>query len=292
MIRFLSFLLVIFVSSPAIAWWDSSHMVVAQIASNRLTPRAKFHAEELISLFAHYNPSSADFVTASCWADDVKNGICDFSSWHKQLIPYDPDDVLEVNEKKLIESCYKENGLAYGIETCINVLKNREANYYDKGLALRLLIHLVADAHMPLHCAALYNKHFPKGDKGGILFTLDSVVEIDSLHGLWDSCIFLDYYEFKRPLTINGKKYMDEFVQELTLRFPPESLPESGNLDVNHWIQESYHLAINVAYKGIEPNTPLSKDYLKTSRSAACQQLAIAGYRLAALLNGIFENYK
>jgi len=247
----------LFSMSPAFTWWDSSHMTVAQIAEKRLTPRAKFHTNELISILALYNPSSADFITASCWADDIKDGLFDFSSWHKQLIPYDPDQLLNASQKEQIIAKAKESGLEYGIQKCIDVLKNPKANYYDKGVALRLLIHLVADAHMPLHCAALYSDRFPLGDKGGGLFPLKNTLEgeADNLHGLWDSCILLDYYEFKRPLTSNGRQYIEQFAEELMMRFPSNSFIESKDLNVSHWTQESYQLAITAAYQDIEPHS-------------------------------------
>jgi len=236
-------------------------MTVAQIAENRLTPRARFHVKELVSIFAEYNPSSADFITASCWADDAKGSLLDFSSWHKELLPYDPDHILNTNQKEQLVIKAKEKGLEYGIQKCIDTLQDQKSNYYNKAIALRFLIHLVADAHMPLHCA------------------LDNTLEgeTDNLHGLWDSCIFLDYYEFKRPLTINGKKHIAQFAEELELNFPFDSFLELISLDVKYWIQESYHLAIDVAYQGIIPYTKPSKEYLSKSKIAACRQLALAG---------------
>lgn len=286
-------ILLIFFANPVFAWWDSSHMAVTQIAKNRLTPRAKFHVEELISIFAEHYPSSADFITASCWADDIKDSLFDFSSWHKQLIPYDPDQILSASQKEEIFSKAKEKGLAYGIQKCTDTLKDQKSNYYEKGIALRLLIHLVADAHMPLHCAVLYNKHFPNGDKGGSLFKLNGILEgEDTLHGLWDSCLLLDYYELKRPLTMNGKRHIAEFAEELELNFPADLLLESIELDTKYWIQESYNLAVNVAYQGIVPYSNPSEEYLNKSKAAACRQLALAGYRLSYLLNKIFENYQ
>lgn len=290
----MALLVLIVLQSHVSAWWDSSHMIVAQIAKNHLTERASFHSDELISLFSPYHPTSADFITASCWADDIKDSLLDFSSWHKQLMPHDPDQILSMNEKEQLIVNAMEKGLNYGIKKCIEILKNSNTNYYDKGIALRLLIHLVADAHMPLHCITLYNELFPKGDKGGSLFLLKDTFrgKIDNLHALWDSCIMLDCYEFKRPLTINGKNYIEHFAQELALRFPKELLVESTDLEVNHWTQESYHLGVEVVYQDIQPFSQPSAEYLNKSTIIACQQLTLAGYRLSNLLNEIFEDYK
>jgi S1/P1 Nuclease len=287
------FILFTIACSPAFTWWYSSHMVVAQIAENHLTPRAKFHSEELISLLADHYPASADFITASCWADDVKGSLLDFSPWHKQLLPYDPDEILLPSQKEQLVVKAKDKGLEYGIKKCVDILKDSTANFYDKGIALRLLMHLVADAHMPLHCATLYNQRFPTGDQGGILFALKNILEEESnLHGLWDSCFLLDYYEFKRPLTIHAKKHIEQFAQQLMLRFPVESLLESRDLDVSHWIQDSYELAGSVVYQGIEPHLDPSLEYRNKGKSVACRQLTLAGYRLSSLLNEIFEDYK
>ncbi len=288
------FILFTVISAPAFTWWYSGHMVVAQIAENHLTARAKFHAEELISLLADYYPCSADFITASCWADDIKNSFLDFSSWHKQLLPYDPTEILSIPQKEQLIAKAKEKGLEYGIKRCVTTLKDSTANYYDKGIALRLLIHLVADAHMPLHCATLYNHHFPNGDRGGTSFALTEILEEESnLHALWDSCFLLDYYEFKRPLTINGKRQIEQIAQEFTLLFPVKSLAEeSADLNANNWIRDSYELAKSVAYQGIEPYSAPSPEYMNKGKSVACRQLTLAGYRLSYLLNEIFEHYK
>lgn len=146
------FLFCLIVTNSASAWWDSCHMAVAQIAQERLTERAKFHAEDLISVLEDFYPTSPDFITAACWADDVKNSLFSFSLWHKQLTPYDPENIL--NQSNCCVKPYERKYLNHGINQCVDCLKNQESNYYDRAIALRLLIHLVADAHMPLHCAA------------------------------------------------------------------------------------------------------------------------------------------
>jgi S1/P1 Nuclease len=145
---------------------------------------------------------------------------------------------------------------------------------------------------MPLHCAALYSEQFPNGDGGGALFTLKDALEGEenTLHGLWDSCILLDYYELKRPLTIHGKTCIEQFAQEFMRCFPLQALQESADLDAEHWIQESYDLAVNHVYQGIELNGSPSEEYLSSSREIACRQLTLAGYRLSCLLNAIFAH--
>jgi hypothetical protein len=58
--------------------------------------------------------------------------------------------------------------------------------------------------------------------------------------------------------------------------------------DFENWAQESHRLAIEYVYKNIQPGDTPSSDYLKMRDHIVHQQIALAGYRLANLLNEIF----
>ena len=69
--------------APAHAWFDGGHMVVAQIAHDRLTPETRAEADRLIGVLADFTPVKADFVSASVWLDDVKRlNWRTFDRWH------------------------------------------------------------------------------------------------------------------------------------------------------------------------------------------------------------------
>ena len=64
-------------------------MVVAQIAYNHLNPVAKAKCDALIAtdvLYATNNNNT--FVTAACWADDLKSFTSAYSNWHYIDIPF------------------------------------------------------------------------------------------------------------------------------------------------------------------------------------------------------------
>lgn len=62
-----------------------------------------------------------------------------------------------------------------------------------ESIALRFLIHYVADIHQPLHTIELVNGDYPKGDKGGNGVRLKPRGGAISLHSAWDRVM----YEYK-----------------------------------------------------------------------------------------------
>src|SRR5260221_10797799 len=93
------------VSIRAYAWGHTGHMLVAQIALGQLSPKAKAEVERLIQIqiqpltvhvlhdgqVAVFQRTST-FVTAACWADDIKNNSnrqCHFFD-----IPFSPDSTI------------------------------------------------------------------------------------------------------------------------------------------------------------------------------------------------------
>jgi hypothetical protein len=60
-------------------------------------------------------------------------------------------------------------------------------------------------------------------------------------------------------------------------------------MDYLQWSDESYELAIRVAYNGIQLGEPPSDEYLAMGKNTALRQIALSGYRLAKLINEIFN---
>lgn len=61
-------------------------------------------------------------------------------------------------------------------------------------------------------------------------------------------------------------------------------------MDYLQWSKESYQIAVSVAYNGIEVGKTPSCDYLSIGENTALRQIALSGYRLAQLINEIFNN--
>lgn len=126
-------------------------MVIAKIAEENLTEKAKMRSYELTELLKDQYPESPDFITAATWADDVASTGFTGWAWHGKSLPYDPDNFLSPSKKEVIIASLKDNA-AFGIKQAIKTLKKPNAHEYTKAIMLRFLLHDVGDIHMPLHC--------------------------------------------------------------------------------------------------------------------------------------------
>jgi hypothetical protein len=70
--------------------------------------------------------------------------------------------------------------------------------------------------------------------------------------------------------------------------FPAESMPEWSDLDPHTWVVESNTLARQVVYKNITENSAPSKEYTEAAQKLSRKRLALAGYRMAGVLNALF----
>jgi len=78
---------------------------------------------------------------------------------------------------------------------------------------------------------------------------------------------------------------------ELSLRITDEHRNEWSTLDPVQWASESYRLALSNAY-AIPNDGELGQDYFERNIPVVEQRLAMAGVRLAAVLNAIFGETK
>lgn len=259
---------------PAVyAWGYVGHMVVANIAYNELNPKARQEVERLIKVFNTFYPKSSSFVSAAIWADWIKqNNLHTFDHWHYINLPYTQSNYLTPQ--------VAEENVVWAIKQSLFVLKNPKSNDLEKALFLHFLIHFVGDIHQPMHCVALYNDKFPTGDKGGNLYTIRSK-NGENLHELWDSGLGL-FNSYRQP----GK--IEHFSDIITLHYPPYYFGKAvKNKNIDQWAKEGYQLAIENAYMVPLDGVP-SSYYMKHGREIAKERVALAGYRLANLLNNVW----
>ena len=143
------------------------------------------------------------------------------------------------------------------------------------------MLHIVGDLHQPLHATARYTRELPAGDRGG---NEESVIpatgEIISLHAYWDRMFGGYSSAFGAVFDAGGKEGI-------------ASLDVSGEdvktLDPEAWATESKVIAEKYAYAppvsaGSNP-AMLTRDYETSARNIARARAALAGARLAAILN-------
>jgi hypothetical protein len=183
----------------------------------------------------------------------------------------------------------------------------RQAGISDaQNRAVRLcwLLHLLGDVHQPLHVTALIDTTLLPGsshdDQGGNLFTIRLTANGpgSKLHSYWDG-------------RISGNNNYDSVkaVAEDLWANPahaPANFPQlEQHATPTEWADESYHLAIDDAYDGMQVvawqniyasdasslplNTPvLTADYKANAQRVARRQGVLAARRLVKLLSDCF----
>lgn len=260
------------------AWHDSGHMAVAMIAYDGLTPQVKARVDTLLKVGAL--PRSADFVTAACWADDIKSDKD--REWH--YINYFMDARMNPLDRKP----EPDENAVWAIRAQSDVMVDPQRPQGERANALRYLLHLVGDLHQPLHATARISEQTPDGDRGGNDYRILPPPGWDpaprSLHFLWDMAGML-YPYYNRPLS-EGDRNAFRIRVDQTLKLHPEASFGASLevLDPEAWAKESFEVARKDVY-----NTPFqavpSSAYLESVRTVSERQIALAGYRLARLLN-------
>ncbi len=299
---FLLCLLLVSAQSSAFAWHDTGHMIVAQVAYLRLTPAAKAKVDNLfvtpqgkrplVYLCAgYYTPETCektyDPVTIAVWMDDFRgDSINDsYGIWH--YVDYPFFDGVPENPKVGPDA---DNALAR-INWAINTLREGAGSPRREAELTGFLFHLVGDVHQPLHATARVTAAHPDGDAGGNLFKIQMPPDahIANLHSFWDAAGgAFGFQSPKRPLDQAGKDRILALAQGVMKDYPADSMPESKNLDPHDWVMESYALARDVTYKNITEGATPSQGYTDEARKLCRKRLALAGYRLAGVLNMLF----
>ena len=299
---FIIIALLLSAQAPALAWHDTGHMIVAQVAYLRLTPAAKARVDSLlippagrrplIHLCAgYYTPETCektyDPVQIAVWMDDFRGDSLNstYDSWH--YIDFRP--IWDGIPERTNVGAQPENVLSR-INWAINVLRNGTGSSKTDAETLGFLYHLVGDVHQPLHAATRYSASNPNGDAGGNGFRIQLQGETrqSSLHFFWDSAAGQYGESPKRPLDAAGKARLLALAEAAMKEFPAESMPEWKDLDPHTWVVESNTLSREVVYKNITEGGTPSPAYTDAAQKLARKRLALAGYRMAGVLNALF----
>jgi len=243
------------------AWGTTGHRVIAQIAEQNLTKKAK----------KQVNCALEGYPMAywANWADNIRSEKTDkwnhTHKWHFVNLPANlsKQQFLEVAKNIEQDNVYSE------IPKLGETIKNKTTTIEEKRFALYFLIHLVGDLHQPMHVGR-------EEDLGGNKINVSWFNSPTNIHSVWDSRLidhekysYTEYAQILNILTKEEKKNLQE-----------------GSLD--DWLFETYEIA-NEIYATIETGDKLSFEYPYKYKSTVELQMQRAGLRLAALLNKIFK---
>jgi hypothetical protein len=271
----------------ALAWDDTGHLLVSQIAYERLSPAAKAKVDAMVKTI-RFCGKTYDGTTLGVWMDDIKSDSThdDLRVWHyTDIVIFDgvpPDPKMQPG---------KENAVAR-IAWATDALRKSLGSDKKDAELLAYLYHLVGDIHQPLHAATRVTAANRDGDAGGNEFKIAGLPEVDNLHYYWDSAAgSFHFWSPSRPLDARERRRLDAYAKQIVAANPAESMPESKELDPQKWAQESNELARTVVYALPENSTPKTA-YEAKAQTVARRRIALAGYRLANLLNSIFAEAK
>jgi hypothetical protein len=261
------------VATPLHAWGPQGHRLVARVATDHLTPTARQNVGWLLG-----HQTLADVAV---WADQFRDDNRQTGYWHYTDIPpeakaYDRD-----------RDCPRQPGVAAGDRAdkwrdCAvdRILYNQERlantslDRADRAIALKFLVHLVGDLHQPFHALSV-----ERGGNGIPVSAFgspncaydDGTARRCNLHMIWDT-------------TLIGHRGLTD-TQYLAALGPQLTRPRDSarlNSSPKDWAVESHDLAIAALLK---PDADAGDAYFRTQIAVIDERLALAGLRLAALLN-------
>ncbi|MCC2975054.1 S1/P1 nuclease [Sphingomonas sp. PL-96] len=276
--RFLFALALVFLASPAQAYWEYGHETVATIAYRNVTPQTRARIDALLRQQALLETPTCPARTieeASVWADCVKPLGERFSyaySWHYQNV-----DVCKPFDLK--SACKDGNCVSAQIERDLKLLKDPKVPVRERVQALVFLVHFVGDLHMPLHAG-------DRGDLGGNRVKAaygGYAPERLNLHSIWDG--LLAERAISTPPSI-------------VRRYSPEERATIAAGTIEDWSRESWEVSRDSAYApayggnacGPAPEGRVTLDAATIEKLVPVAQLQVerGGLRLARLLDEVF----
>jgi len=284
LLRKLFIVLLLFAPCIAFAWDGTGHRIIASIAYNQLTPAIKAKVDALSNVidpgYSAYNRFLYIATLPDIWRS---RGQTTWNSWHYIDIPW------SININTTPTPTVQNPNLLSGLEQNKMLLSDSQATTQQKAQALAFLVHLVGDIHQPLHCISRYSKELPQGDRGGNRFPI-KYGKINNLHALWDhGASFSGNPHWHYPFS---NKRISNIAKQISITYPKSNyVNELTDRQFDDWAQQCFNIAKTVAYQIPENTVPLS-EYIKLVSSTSQQQFALAGYRLAQLLEITLSDQK
>jgi len=292
------------------AWDGTGHMLIGQIAHDRLNDKARTRVDALAAELDK-NGMPYNGVTVCCWADDIKDRNSkspfqgEFKPWHYIDIGCSSTDPDVLGHPP--ELTRTSGDVITALNHCVDLIKNHKTDALvpNDAVAMALVVHFVGDIHQPLHTTARYNPHPKPGDKykddaGGNGVSVANLADTPwskNLHTFWDEAYRRSYENGEvramPPLneaTAVGSPQMKEWMERLQSYAPTN--PDL-QFDAKKWALESHEIACTEVYGTLgEPygarDIKLSEKYVTESVRTARRRIVLAGYRLGELLNELY----
>ncbi len=235
------------------AWGNEGHRIIADIAWDHLND----------STLAKLRPflGDNDLASISTWADEIRSGHPETGPWHYVDIPPEPGGY----EPK---DCPDDNCVVAQIDKFAKILGDPEQPYAARSEALKFLVHFVGDLSQPFHAMA-----DARGGNDIPVTAFGSTQCGDyacNLHSVWDT-----------ELIRHTGQREHRYARELEEMIAADHL-QAGPVNPVAWANESLQLAKQA---WVQPQAEIDEAYYQRERPVVDRQLALAGLRLAQMLN-------
>ena len=254
--RFAIIIIAALIPAISFAWGPMGHDIVAHIAEQRLSKRAKRNIEQVLGGYS--------MVYVANWMDNASNtDEYEYTkTWH--YVNVDHEEGSYARSKK-----EDKGDVVKAVNDIIKSLKCDVLTPDQERVKLMMLIHLVGDMHCPMHAGH-------KSDKGGNGTKVKYFGKQEKLHSVWDSKIVesahrWSYTEWQREIDRVDRKTEKRIMQGTP----------------NNWIEECVLLADDVYTRSAKGGN-LSYDYVAHYTPIVELQLLKGGIRLAKILEEIY----
>jgi hypothetical protein len=288
-------------------------MLIAEIAYEQLTPAARTQVDSILATLQQdphvsgledkYKPYNA--VTVAAWMDDMRMSrmdtapghTADFNTWHYVDLPDGPLTPADMHAQ--FDKADDPNAYEILTDKCIKAIDDPSMPAADRARYVGMFFHLAGDIHQPLHAIGRL--------KGGNGYDIDPLPSYDpgpnawhinNLHAFWDNayrydgidgqvkvvCPYLDMPRDMKP----GDGQIKTVADILILPYLPTDKSQLTQVDPAVWAVESHDVAVSFAFPK-DNTTTLSADYVHQAHVVACTRMALAGARMAQVLNAAFK---
>jgi hypothetical protein len=277
----------LFACGLAHAWGHQGHFAVGAVADRMLDAPAAAAVEELLrdDWGRNGEPSGRRTLAAvASWPDEIRGSAADHPRWHFDNRP----SCGGPGERHGASGwCPGGDCASAALERNLELLTDARRGTRERGEALKWVVHLVGDLHQPLHEAGYA--------EGGNLIHLARAHRRQehapaNLHALWDTRLV------ELALHVEDGRIPGRSLHRLAQR----AREFDGSLvdaPASRWAEESNELARRVAlgwegescgiHAGARPLSP-SPAYIEAATPVVEERLALAGARLARVLNRAF----
>jgi S1/P1 Nuclease len=250
--RVFALTLLTFMSTSIFGWGVTGHRAVGLVAERYLSANAKKKLAKILQ--------GESVAMAGTWMDDIRSdsSFDHTSDWH--WVTIETGKTYEESPKN------PKGDVIITIERLISELKTKKLTAKQESENVKMLIHLIADLHQPLHVGCC-------DDQGGNRVRVKWFRDDSNLHRVWDSDMIdntrLSFTELANAVGTPSK--------EDVLKW------QKGN--ARDWAKESMGMRKKVYAIG---DGNLGYKYSYQNLASVKQRILEAGVRLAGILNEIY----